>query len=99
MFVSVSSGFSQEIAVACPGQQQLSGCEEEESRGDGEGPERSRCYERAQPASQRGSGRSRGSVSDTRRSNSALSASVRTGRGGPWCGFGLKSSESSGNSD
>lgn len=64
-FASVFSGFSQEIAVACPGQQQLSGREEEESRGDGEGPERSRRYERAQPASQRGSGRSRGSVSDT----------------------------------
>lgn len=62
-FASVFSGFSQEIAVACPGQQQLSGREEEESRGDGEGPERSRRYERAQPASQRGSGRSRGSVS------------------------------------
>lgn len=58
-FVSVSSGFSQEIAVACSGQQQLSGCEEEESRGDGEGPERSRRHARAQPASQRGS------VSDT----------------------------------
>lgn len=63
--MSVFCGFRQEIAVACPGQQQLSGCEEEESRGDGEGRERSRRYERAQPASQRGSGRSRRSVSVT----------------------------------
>lgn len=42
---------SQEISFPRPGQQWLHGCEEEESRGDGEGAERSRGSHRAQPAS------------------------------------------------
>ncbi len=62
LFVLVFFVCSQEISVSCPGQQWLSGGEEEESRGHGEGCKRRRCGCRAQPASERGAGRCRGFV-------------------------------------